>query len=280
MDRKKRLPDYNNPNGRKLLRLFSDTLQEVRALYFQALQENNTSKAQRLLRQLSQISMALESEYKDWSKVELTREYVKGAYYIDDVMQNGEIYLAVNKIPYDELKDMVSDLGTIHVNAVKALIDTSDMYVKASLDWMERVAIQTLDKTIQEKFTEELAKSVLKWETMGEMKRGAIELLKAEHITEFQDRAWRYWSMDRYAEMLVRTETNRANVQGTINRAIQIWITKFQIVEQPDCCEVCAEMNGDIVDVTEWTVDLPPFHPNCRGYIIAQIETDPMKVKI
>lgn len=271
MDRKQRLPDYNNPNSRKLLKLFSDTLQEVRALYFQALTEGNTNKARRLLRQLGQISQALESEYGDWSKTELTREYVKGAYYIDDVMQNGEIYLAVNKLPYDELKDMVSDLWTIHVNAVKALIDTSDMYVKASLDWMERVAIQSLDKAIQEQFREELAKSVLKWETMGEMKRGAIELLKAEHITEFQDRSWRYWSMERYSEMLVRTETNRANVQGTINRWIQIWITKYKIVEQADCCSICAEMNGDIVDVSQGTVDLPPFHPNCRGYIIAQI---------
>ena len=271
MDRKQRLPDYNNPNSRKLLKLFSDTLQEVRALYFQALTEWNTNKARRLLRQLGQISQALESEYGDRSKVELTREYVKGAYYIDDVMQNGSIFLAVNKLPYKELQEMVNNLWTIHVNAVKALIDTSDMYVKASLDWMERVAIQTLDKAIQEQFTQELAKWVLKWETMGEMKRGAIELLKAEHITEFQDRAWRYWSMDRYAEMLVRTETNRANVQGTINRAIQIWITKFQINEQPDCCEVCAEMNGDIVDISQGTVDLPPFHPNCRGFITAVI---------
>jgi len=63
-----------------------------------------------LLRQLGQISQALESEYGDWSKTELTREYVKGAYYIDDVMQNGSIFLAVNKLPYDELKDMVNDL--------------------------------------------------------------------------------------------------------------------------------------------------------------------------
>ena len=271
MDRKRWLPDYNNPNWKKLLKLFSDTMQEIRALYFQALSENNTTKARRLLRQLGQISQALESEYGDWSKVELTREYVKGAYYIDDVMQNGTIFLAVNKLPYDELQDMVNNLWNIHVNAVKALINTSDMYVKASLDWMERVAIQSLDKAIQEKFTQELAKWVLKWESINEMKRGAIDLLRAEHITEFQDRAWRYWSMERYAEMLVRTETNRANVQGTINRAIQIWITKFKIVEQPDCCEVCAEMNGDIVDISQGTVDLPPFHPNCRGYIIAQV---------
>ena len=80
MDRKRWLPDYNNPNWKKLLKLFSDTMQEIRALYFQALSENNTTKARRLLRQLGQISKALESEYGDWSKVELTREYVTGAY--------------------------------------------------------------------------------------------------------------------------------------------------------------------------------------------------------
>ena len=74
--------------------------------------------------------------------------------------------------------------------------------------------------------------------------------------------------------MLTRTETSIANIQGTINRAIQLWITKFRVVEQADCCELCSEYNWEVVDVTDGTVDLPPYHPNCRGYIIAVIGED------
>lgn len=269
MDRKRRLPDYNNENDRKLIRLFSESMQELRALYFEAMNEWNKTKAMRILRQLGQISKSLNIEYWKWSEYELTKEYVKGAYYINDVVKWWTVALIVNKIPQEELNEMLKDLWQIHVEAVKALINTSDMYVKASLDWMERVAIQSLSKLHQEMVREELAKWVIKWESLLEMKNGISDLLHAENITKFQDRAWRYWNMDSYVEMLTRTETNIANTQGTINRAIQLWITKFQITEQPDCCEICAEVNGDIVDVTEWDVELPPFHPNCRWFITA-----------
>lgn len=271
MDRKYRLPNYNNANDRKLIRLFSESMQELRALYFEAMNEWNRTKAMRILRQLGQISKALNLEYWKRSEYELKKEYVKGAYYINDTVKNGAIHLSMNNVPQEELDEMLKDLWNIHVQAVKALIDTSDMYVKASLDWMERVAIQSLSKLHQEMVREELAKGILKGESMQEMKNGISDLLHAENITQFQDRAWRYRKMDTYVEMLTRTETNIANTQWSINRAIQLWITKFQISEQPDCCEVCAEMNGDIVDVTEWMVDLPPFHPNCRGCIIAVI---------
>lgn len=270
-NRRKWLPDYNNENDRKLIRLFSESMQELRALYFEAMNEGDKSKAMRIMRQLWQISKALNLEYGKRSEYELTKEYVKGAYYINDTVKHGTAYLSLNKVPQEELNEMLKDLWNIHVQAVKALIDTSDMYVKASLDWMERVAIQSLSKLHQELVREELAKGILKGESLQEMKNGISDLLHAENITEFQDRAWRYRKMDTYVEMLTRTETNIANTQWSINRAIQLWITKFQISEQPDCCEVCAEVNGDIVDITEWTVDLPPFHPNCRGCIIAVI---------
>lgn len=269
MDRKRYLPQYNTPEDKKLIDLFHNTMQEIRALYFQALSEWDKTKANRLLRQLSNISNTLYWEYRGRSEYSLTREYVKWAYYINDVVKGWAVYLAFNKIPQKELNDMVKWLWAIHVDAVKALINTSDMYVKASLDWMERVAIQSLAKVQQELVREQLAKWILKGESIHEMKKNVFDLLQGENITKFQDKAGRYWNMDTYVEMLTRTETNIANTQGTINRAVQLWITKFQITEQPDCCEVCAEMNGDIVDVTDWVVDLPPFHPNCRGYITA-----------
>ena len=51
-NRRKWLPDYNNENDRKLIRLFSESMQELRALYFEAMNEGNKSKAMRIMRQL------------------------------------------------------------------------------------------------------------------------------------------------------------------------------------------------------------------------------------
>ena len=86
MDRKRYLPSSSNED-KKLIRLFSDTMQEIRALYFQAVESNDQTKARRLLKQLGQISKSLESEYGNRADYSLTKEYVKGAYYINDVVK-------------------------------------------------------------------------------------------------------------------------------------------------------------------------------------------------
>jgi hypothetical protein len=51
--------------------------------------------------------------------------------------------------------------------------------------------------------------------------------------------------------MLTRTETSIANVQGTINRALQLGATKFKIEENTGCCSNCASFNGKIVDIKD-----------------------------
>ena len=77
----------------------------------------------------------------------------------------------------------------------------------------------------------------------------------------------------RYVDMLTRTETAIANVQGTINRWIQVWLTKFRVIEHFDCCSnICSHYNGEVFDVSKGMVNLPPYHPNCRGYIEAVID--------
>ena len=170
---------------------------------------------------------------------------------------------------------MVEDLGAIHVEAVNALLNNSKMYVKSSLDGMERQALTMLTELQQEKVREKLARSTITGDSLQTMKEKVARYFKENQITVFKDRGGKTRTLDRYIDMLVRTETSIANIQGTINRAIQIGITKFRVVEQADCCELCKEYRGEIVDITDGTVDLPPYHPNCRGYIVVVI--DPME---
>ena len=167
---------------------------------------------------------------------------------------------------------MVKDLGTIHLDAVNALLDNSKNYVKASLDGMERQALTMISQLQQEKVREKLARSTITGDSLQTMKDKIAQYFEDNRITVFKDRSGKSWSLDRYVDMLVRTETSIANIQGTINRAIQIGITKFKVVEQVDCCELCKEYRGTVVDIADGTVDLPPYHPNCRGYIIAVLD--------
>ena len=140
MDRKRRLPDYNNENDRKLIRLFSESMQELRAIYFEAMNEWNKTKAMRILRQLNQISKALNDEYWKRSEYELTKEYVKGAYYINDVVKWWTVFLTLNKIPQKELNEMLKDYegrlkhyAPFHIEIIPDLRNTKNFFHRANL---------------------------------------------------------------------------------------------------------------------------------------------------
>ena len=139
---------------------------------------------------------------------------------------------------------------------------------------MERQALTMLNELQQSKVRETLARSTITGDSLQEMKDKVAKYFMDNQITVFKDRSGKSWSLDRYVDMLTRTETSIANIQGTINRAIQLGITKFRVVEQADCCELCSEYREEIVDITDGTVDLPPYHPNCRGYIVVVLDRE------
>ena len=267
VDRKKYLPTYYSEEDRKLIRVFQKELQRLNLLYIRAINSNDISKANQLLSKMKEVRKDLYWYYSDWADLRISWEYVKGALYINDYVSWGSslwILISLNK---ETIKGELKKLWPAHIEAVNALLNTSKNYVKASLDWMERQAITMLGELQQEQIREQLAGGILTWEWLQGMRERVQKYFSRNKITGFKDRAWRIRSMDRYVDMLTRTETSIANTQGTINRAIQLGITKFKIVENSDCCEYCEAFNWEIVDIQD-NIELPPYHPNCRGYII------------
>nr|DAT13939.1 MAG TPA: minor capsid protein [Caudoviricetes sp.] len=53
------------------------------------------------------------------------------------------------------------------------------------------------------------------------MKKNLTKIFENNGVVKFQDRAGRMRDMNRYVDMLTRTETKIANTQGTINRALE-----------------------------------------------------------
>lgn len=265
MDRKKYLASLT-AEDKKLIKIFIEEMDRINLLYLKAIRSNDITKASQLLRQIKTISQYLDTQYWQRAELRIPTEYLKWTAYINEITWIG-IWAYLWSLNKSEIEAMLNELWPIHIEAVNALVDNSKNYVKSSLDWMERQALTMLNQLQQEQIREELAKGIISWEWLWKMNQRVIDYFSSNWITWFKDRGWKYWSMDRYVDMLTRTETAIANTQWTINRALQLWITQFKIVEHSDCCEVCAEMNWDIVDIREWTVELPPFHPNCRGYI-------------
>lgn len=255
-----------------LIKLFKEELAKLNASYILAINSSDITKANTLLRKMWSIIKTLNAEYDERAELRIPQEYLLGAKYIDDLLTKETSYQIINRATKKEINKMIDELGTVHVDAVNALLNNSKMYVKSSLDGMERQALTMLNELQQEKVREKLARSVITGDSLQNMKDKIARYFEQNQITVFKDRGGKTRSLDRYVDMLTRTETSIANVQGTLNRAIQLGITKFRIVEQADCCELCSEYRNQVVDVTSGLVELPPYHPNCRGYVIAVIE--------
>lgn len=76
---------------------------------------------------------------------------------------------------------------------------------------------------------------------------------------------------------LLRTEVNFINNRTTIQAYKEKDIKQYKFVAVLDLrtSEICAEMDGKIIDVDDLVVGVncPPLHPNCRSTIIPHIES-------
>ena len=72
------------------------------------------------------------------------------------------------------------------------------------------------------------------------------------------------------ARRLVRTETARVQTRATQDRYKEAGFTKWRVIAEPDCCEVCADLAEQVFDIDELVI---PAHPNCRCSMAAITES-------
>lgn len=98
-------------------------------------------------------------------------------------------------------------------------------------------------------------------------------------VTGFVDAAGKQWSLDTYSEMVVRTTTREAVVQGQVMRMASHGVNLARVSMHASACKLCAPYEGRLISLdgsmTEFqgqavgdaSVPLPPYHPNCRHTI-------------
>lgn len=85
---------------------------------------------------------------------------------------------------------------------------------------------------------------------------------------------------DARAENIARTETARADVQGSLvgykNSGV---VDRKQWLTAPDCCDLCQELDGEIVGLEEQFPkgggDGAPLHPQCRCDVLPVLSETP-----
>jgi hypothetical protein len=101
--------------------------------------------------------------------------------------------------------------------------------------------------------------------------------LRQEGLTGFVDKAGREWKLDTYCEMVVRTVTREAAMQGAMDRMASHGIDLARWSTHGDACHICAPWLGRLVSLDGSTRDFEgeavadlsstpgvPAHPRCK----------------
>jgi len=127
-------------------------------------------------------------------------------------------------------------------------------------------------------------------ETRKQIAKRFMNRLADEGITSFTDKKGRKWEMGAYAEMVTRTTTVQASLQGHIDRQLEAGRDLIVISDHAGECPLCRPWENKVLSITGATNGYPSlasakeaglFHPNCRhsltGYIEGLTDLEPTK---
>lgn len=255
---------------------FVQAQKDIEHFYLQALREKNLQKAKYYAEKAKLVVQELQEEYQDWALTRWAEEYLKGFKQVEHLKRGTpkrEQKLETNKI--------FLQVGKVHKEAVLALVQSGNRAVFATLDGMKRDITYWLalfnqkgkEIWLQHEIQSKLGAGLLTWKSLHYQKSDLVSFFQKKGL-QLRDRSWRKRDPHTYAEMLIRTETARAYNAGMINRALELWTSKFRIEENWNCCSICAQYNGKVVDINKGGYDLPPYHPSCRWSVVPLWEED------
>lgn len=111
--------------------------------------------------------------------------------------------------------------------------------------------------------------------------RSALSLLADRGITGFTDRSGRKWDMASYAEMVTRTSSGHAAIEGHMDRLTGLGVDTVYVSDSPEECELCRPYEAAVISLSGNTVGdtlsdgakviasmrearaAGLFHPNC-----------------
>ena len=119
---------------------------------------------------------------------------------------------------------LIEDVGQRHSNVVR---NVTDVY--------------------RQVIAEATAVSVAGGMTRRQAAQNAYQRLVDKGVTSFTDRSGRRWRLTSYVEMGVRTVTQRAAVQGQVDRQAQLGLPFVVVSNEVQECELCRPFEGQVL---------------------------------
>lgn len=165
---------------------------------------------------------------------------------------------------------------------VSALVDDASKAFGEAMSTVNRTVTNITAKAFQQETRARIAEGTLSSDTRKQIVASVKEQLKSNGLTALTDRGGRSWSLDRYADMLVRTKLTEARNTGLANKMLENDQDLVQVSINGSSHPLCAEYEGQVLSVTGATPGYDTvddatadglFHPNCM-HTINPIEPD------
>lgn len=219
---------------------------------------NNLDHLRAMLANVQAIIRDLQQGNRTWCEEAIPRNYVRG-------LRLAEKQLAASGVA---VKGRGGFSG-IHEQAAQVLAENAFN----RLEDVAQVIGRRTEDLFRELALEAVRGPVVGYATWEQAARRIRNDLAANGVTGFVDSRGRRWNMSRYAEMVARTTTMEAHLQGTCNRLLEAGIDLVRITSHGTDCDLCGPWEGKVVSLTGKTPGYPTlqeardaglFHPNCR----------------
>lgn len=262
-----RLVRLSEAEAERLVRLYIEAELEILRELDRAMAKGNDLRYLRgMLENVQAILEDLLDGSRTWCEQAIPRIYMEGVKYADKQLK--------------ELGETISaGFGAVHQHAVKVLADNT-------FDRLENVA-QVIGRRAEDVYRqyalEATRQSIIGYKTWKQVASEYRDKLRAEGITGFRDAKNRRWNMKTYAQMVARTTTMEAHLQGTANRLLEHGHDLVKVSNHPGECPKCRPWEGKVLSLTGKTPGYPTlqeakdaglFHPNCKHAYGLYIDLD------
>lgn len=264
------MPDvrkFSDAEINRLIKFYEQAEREIlNRLNRALLRGNKTEYLAQMKKNIEAILQQLRDGNRTWCSEAIPRVYSEG-------LKNADIMLK------DVGTSISAAFGSIHQQAAQVLAENAYQRFE---DVVQVIGRQAND-IYRELALENVRGTVVGYDTWKQIARRFREQLAERGVTGFKDRSGKTWNMRTYTEMVARTTTAEAYLQGTANRLVEQGHDLVKVSTHRGACELCQPWQGKILSITGKTEGYPTmeeakaaglFHPNCRHAYGLYIDLD------
>jgi len=264
------MPDvrkFSDAEIERLVKFYEQAEREILDRLNRALlRGNKTEYLEQMKKNIEAILQQLREGNKTWCTEAIPRVYSQGLYSADAMLKDAGIAIKAG-------------FGAIHQQAAQVLAENAYQRFE---DVVQVIGRQVND-IYRELALENVRGTVVGYDTWKQTARRFREQLAERGVTGFKDRSGRMWRMTTYSEMVARTTTMQAHLQGTANRLVEQGHDLVKVSTHRGACELCRPFEGKILSITGRTPGYPTleeakaaglFHPRCRHAYGLYIDLD------